>query len=216
MFNGAVASALSARSECLAQGWLGPSVTGPCGVVVGPYICWLRRRWAMPWFGRRTNLLPQARVGRRTSSSLPVGSADLIIALTALLRTAVRLWGSRAPDNPLRAVRQPWPRKKDRERKPAALSVWRSAGSATRPASPFQLPAVDGRSEEQHGGPAHQGSLDVVGYLSPPFPRPGEYWGQALARHLRDSRCGSSVLVLATSSRELGTACRPHWSASGR
>jgi hypothetical protein len=36
--------------------------------------------------------------------------------------------------------------KKDRERKPAALSVWRSASSADAASIAFELPAVEGQS----------------------------------------------------------------------
>jgi hypothetical protein len=177
----------------------------------GPsYTCGLPRRSAMPWFGRRTNLLPQARLGRRTSSSLPVGTCRPHNRPYTVTAHQLSAFGARAPRtipfgpfaNPRR---EEGSREEGRRSFGLALCQLRNAASVAFPAA--RCSGADG-TVEQYSGPAHQSSLDVD-YLSP-LSRDPVSWSQALARYLRDPRCGSSVLGSATSSREPGSACRPH------
>jgi hypothetical protein len=129
-----------------------------------PYTCGMRRRWAMPWFGRCTTFSPSPFAADEQARRYLLARADLIIALGALLRSGctplvlARSGQSPSGHSPTLAA------KKDRERMRAALSVWHSAGSAD--AASVARPAARCRGAvgivDQHSGPAHQSSLDVV------------------------------------------------------
>jgi hypothetical protein len=95
--------------------------------------------------------------------------ADLIIALGALLRSGCNALGVARSGQSPSGHRPTLAAKKDVERKPAALSVWRSASSADAASVAFTAARCRGAAGivEQHRGPAHQSSLHVD-YLSPP------------------------------------------------